>query len=196
MSFKRYDKERILFFRQSVFKIAELIFNFPHRTFHIRMLEKETGFSTTAIINAVEDLSKFDVILIEKTALTNNIKANLESDAYHFYKLIFNLYRLKRYGYIDALVKVFDNPDTITIFGSFAKGEDVEESDIDILVVNSGKRMFEANRKELEGLTGLFERELKRKINLVVLPSLKDSLPEFKNSVANGIVVHGYLKVI
>ena len=188
---QKKDKGKILFFRESVFKVAELIFNYPNKTFHIRMLEKETGFSTTAIIDSVNELKKYDIIQIEETPLTTNIKANIESEAYRFYKLVFNLYRLKRYGFIDNLINIFNNPEAIVLFGSFAKGEDIEESDIDILVISSQK-----NNENLEDFLNVFEKELNRKINIHIFPSLNKSSTEFKNAVANGIVLHGYIKVI
>ena len=155
------------------------------------MLEKETGFSTTAVIDAIEELKKYNIITIEETPLTTNIKANLDSEAYRFYKLVFNLYRLKRYLFVDKLVEIFNNPEAIVLFGSFAKGEDIEESDIDILVISSQK-----NNENLEDFANLFEKELNRKINIHILPSLAKSSNEFKNAVANGIVLHGYLKII
>ena len=188
---QKKDKSKILFFRESVFKIAEIIFNYPNKTFHIRMLEKETGFSTTAVIDAIEELKKYNIITIEETPLTTNIKANLDSEAYRFYKLVFNLYRLKRYLFVDKLVEIFNNPEAIVLFGSFAKGEDIEESDIDILVISSQK-----NNENLEDFANLFKKELNRKINIHILPSLAKSSNEFKNAVANGIVLHGYLKIL
>ena len=76
---QKKDKNKILFFRESVFKVTELIFNYPNKTFHIRMLEKETGFSTTAVIDAITELKEYNIIQVEETPLTTNIKANLES---------------------------------------------------------------------------------------------------------------------
>ena len=188
---QKKDKHKIIFFRESIFRIAELIFNFPNKTFHIRMLEKKTGFSTTAVIDAIKKLKKYEIITVEETSLTNNIKANLESEAYRFYKLVFNLYRLKRYLFIDKLIEIFNNPEAIVLFGSFAKGEDIEESDIDILVLSSQK-----DNENLEDFVNLFKKELNRKINIHILPSLAKSSNEFKNAVANGIVLHGYLKIL
>ena len=188
---QKKDKGKILFFRESVFKVAELIFNSPNKTFHIRMLEKETGFSTTAIIDSINELKNYEIIKIEETPLTTNIKANFDSEAYRFYKLVFNLYRLKRYGFVDELIEIFDNPEAIVLFGSFAKGEDVEESDIDILVISSYQHQVELN-----DFMNKFEKELNRKINIHILPSLVKSSKEFKNAVANGIILHGYLKVL
>ena len=188
---QKKDKGKTLFFRESIFRVAKLIFNYPNKTFHIRMLEKETGFSTTAIIDSINELRKFEVIQMEYTALTTNIKANLESEAYRFYKLVFNLYRLKRYKFVDNLIKIFNQPEAIVLFGSFAKGEDIEESDIDILVICSSKP-----EKYLDGTINVFEKEMNRKINITILPSLDKSSKEFKNAVANGIVLDGYIKVV
>src|SRR3989338_5228437 len=100
---RKKDKGKILFFSESVFKVAELIFDRPNATFHIRGLAKETGLSTTAVIRAVEELYKFEIVTAEKTAITTNIKADVESEAYCFYKKIFNLYQLERYTIIQTL---------------------------------------------------------------------------------------------
>ena len=188
---QKKDKEKIWFFKESIFSVAELIFNYPNRTFHIRMLEKETGFSTTAIIDAVNKLKEYGIVLIDETPLTTNVRANLESEAYRFYKLVFNIYRLKRYLFVDKLVEVFNNPEAIVLFGSFAKGEDVEQSDIDVLIISSRK-----SYENLEDFITVFEKKLNRNINIHILHSLNKSSKEFKNAVANGIVLHGYLKVI
>ena len=187
MSHKK-DKGRILFFRESVFKVAEVIFNRPNTTFHIRGLAKETGLSTTAVIQAVEELSGF--LIVEKTTITTDVKADVESEAFLFYKKVFNLYRLERYTIIQTLKDAY-RAKTIVLFGSFAKGEDVEDSDVDILILTS--------HKDATGISNYIakcEKQLNRRINLHVLSSLENSSSEFKNAIANGIVLHGYVKVV
>ena len=188
---QKKDKDKVIFFRESIFKVAKLIFDFPNKVFHIRMLEKDTGFSTTAVIDSVNKLKEFGIIQVAETPLTTNIKANLESEAYRFYKLIFNIYRLKRHGFVNNLVDSFNNPETIVLFGSFAKGEDIEESDIDILVIS-----FNEPNEHLKKAVSIFEKEMNRRINIHILNSLEKSSNEFKNAVANGIVLHGYLKLL
>ncbi|MFH0875886.1 MAG: nucleotidyltransferase domain-containing protein [archaeon] len=185
------NKDKILFFRESTFKVAELIFNFPNKTFHVRLLEKETGFSTTAVNSSVEELADYSIVKIEETPITKNIKADLESDAYRFYKQIFNLYRLRRYQIINNLVKAYNNPKAIVLFGSFAKGEDIEESDVDLLIITNNKPEEFLNKSIIR-----IEKILNRKISIHAFPNLDNSSAEFKNAVTNGIVLHGYLKVI
>ncbi len=183
---------RILFFNRSTFQVAECIFNYPNRVFHIRELASITGLSTTAVIASVSVLDGYGIVKIEKTRVTKNVSADLESESYVFYKKVFNLYRLERYSLISRLKDRF-NPDVIVLFGSFAKGEDIEDSDIDILVLSGiTKQKAGIDAKFLE----IPEKTLNRKINLHVMPDLKDSSKEFLNAAANGIVLHGYLKVV
>ena len=177
-------------FKGPAFEITELIFNYPNKTFHIRQIAKETHLSTTPVIRIINELSKFNIITLEKTDITTNIKANMDSNNYYFSKRIFNLYRLERYAIIDT-IKANLNPETIVLFGSFAKGEDIEESDIDILVITNAKES-----KDLNDFLKNTEEVLNRKINLHILSSLEKSSNEFKNAAANGIVLHGYLKVL
>jgi predicted nucleotidyltransferase len=183
-------KDNQLLFRQSSFYVAKAIFDHPNETFHLRELAAKTGFSTTAVRSAIDELSSFDIITIEDTKITKNVKANLDSESYRAYKTIFNLYQLRNSGFVDMLVEIFGNPQTIVVFGSFAKGEDIEESDIDILVLSH----LCPNIKDNAFLQ--YEKKFNRKINIHNLASLGKSEDAFKNAVANGVVLHGYLKVV
>jgi predicted nucleotidyltransferase len=181
-------KDRIMFFRESSFEIAKLIFDYPNKVFHLRQIAKQTGFSTTAVLQSVTDLLKFHIIKVEKTDVTTNIKADTDSEAYLSYKKVFNLYRL--YPIIHTLKEAF-NPETIVLFGSYAKGEDIEESDIDVLILTKNKA-----KVDISNFLLVCEKEFNRKINLHIMDSLEKSSNEFKNAAANGIVLYGYLKVV
>ncbi len=187
---QKKDSGKILFFRESIFAVAERIFNYPNKTFHVRMLAEETGLSTTAVVRSIDELRDFRIITVEETALTKNIKADLNSNAYPFYKTIFNLYCLKHYGFVDELVRLYA-AEFIVLFGSFAKGEDIEDSDVDICVV-SQKKSVELPSKNIQN----YEKKFCRRINIHLLHSLEGSSNEFKNALANGVVLHGYLKVL
>lgn len=176
-------------FGKSAFKVAEFIFNEPNRIFHIRKLEKETGLSTTAVKTSIQKLESYKIVDVESTSLTTNVKAKTDSDSYTFYKRMFNLYKLQRYGFVEHVRKMF-KPEAIVLFGSFSRGEDVEESDVDILVMTSNRKS-----EKLDKLVDIMENELKRKLDITMLPSLDRSESEFKNAVANGIILYGYLKV-
>ncbi len=175
-------------FVKSVTGTAKLIFDSPNEVFHIRKIAKETGLSTTAVVSAVKKLKDLGVVLVEETDLTSNVKANLESESYFNIKQIMNLYRLRECSLIEYLRDAL-NAKAIVLFGSYAKGEDIEDSDIDLLLLTNTD-----SRKPIS--LEHYERKLKRKISLHILKSLDKSSSEFKNSVANGIVLYGYVKVM
>ena len=75
-------------------------------------------------------------------------------------------------------------PQSIVVFGSYQKGEDTEDSDIDIFV--------EANEEKIN--LEKFEKLLNRKIQLHFNPNFKTYSKELKNNIANGWVFGGYLK--
>ena len=184
---------KVIFGNKGGFAIARLIFNSPHKKYHIRELSKETKASTTAITEGVNILEKYNIIKIEKGKVTTDIQANIDSEAYRFYKLVFNLYRLNRYLIIENIVKYFNNPECIVLFGSFSKGEDMENSDIDIFILSSNKK---PNSEEFNKFISIIEKEFNRKVNFTILKSINTSENSFKNALANGIVLYGYLKVI
>ena len=126
-------------FRGSTYKVLELVFGRPNYTFHLRKLAKETGLSTTAVAKNIKELEKNEVIDVENTELTKNIKANTSSEEYRSLKRVFNLYQLEYHGLVKLLRKTF-NPKVIVLFGSFSKGEDIEESDIDLLILTNQKK--------------------------------------------------------
>ncbi len=173
-------------FNNNLVKVVRIIFNYPNKSFHIRRLAKEAGVSTTTVSNVIDQLLKYKIVKIEKTEITTNIQADLESQTYFSYKRIFNLFRLEKTGFIRKLIKDY-MPESIVLFGSFAKGEDIEESDIDILIII---------KKDISHDTDQLEKEFNRKVNLHILPNLDKSSLEFKNTIANGIVLHGYIKVV
>ncbi len=174
----------------TTFRVAKLIFQTPHTVFHVRKLAKETELSTTAVLQAVKELEEAGIVMVEKTELTTNIKANLGSETYLSYKRIFNLYLLEQCKVVSLLYNTL-HPKAIVLFGSYARGEDEEESDIDFLIISHTKT-DEKLKKELLRC----EETLGRKISLHILHSLEKSSKEFKNSIANGIVLSGYVKVV
>ena len=153
----------IIFSTKAGLQIAKLIFNYPHKSFHIRELARLTSFSTTAITKAIENLEKYKLIKVEMN-VAKEIKANIDSESYANYKLIFNIYRIMRYGLINTIKVFLNNPECIVLFGSFAKGEDIEESDIDLLIITNNKI-----NSDLNPFITVWEKEFNRKINLHIL---------------------------
>ncbi len=174
--------------------VKKCIFNEPHKMFYLRELSRITGFSTTAITTTLDILEKEKIITITEDNISKKIKANINAEEYRYNKMSYNLQRLIELNSIQEIKEKFSNPECIVLFGSFAKGEDIEQSDIDFFILSSLKK--EIYWKKLLKIKEKIEKELFRKISFYVLPSLEKSEKEFKNALANGIVLHGYLKVV
>ena len=72
------------------------------------------------------------------------------------------------------------------LFGSASRGEDTEESDIDLFI--------QAKQSKID--LSKFGKTLNRKINLLFESDFKTVSPELINNLANGVVLYGYFKVI
>ncbi len=101
-------------------------------------------------------------------------------------KRIYNLYALYESGLIEYLKKWYELPKAIILFGSYADGTDAEKSDIDIAVISAKK--IQPDMKK-------FEKKFARKINIHPI-NLETTTKEFKNSLANGIMVEGFVEFI
>jgi len=92
--------------------------------------------------------------------------------------------RLHKSGLLDFLEHNLV-PDAVVLFGSASRGEDVENSDIDLLVVATEKTL---------NLTS-FEKKLKRKISIHFEPEPTKLPKELLNTIVNGVVILGDLEV-
>jgi len=106
-------------------------------------------------------------------------------------KKAYNVDQLYGSGLIAYLLEELAYP-TIVLFGSYAKGENHESSDIDIFVL--------ADEKKHPDLTK-YEKALGAKIQLFLhtreeFTQLKKTNKELINNVLNGIRLEGYLEVL
>lgn len=184
------QKNNKILYNKSIYSVADLFCSFPMQTFHLRQIARKTELSTTSVTSAVKTLKKEKIITENKRGFISEYKADLDSKAFFSFKKMFNLIKLQDSGLIEVLKKHFF-PEAIVLFGYFSKGEDVEESVIEIFLVTP-RRMT----KRLEKILEIFEKKLKRKINIHTSRVTEENPDEFRNSLANGIVLHGCLVVV
>jgi len=127
---------------------------------------------------------KEGLIIKEKSKPYSVFKANRENEIFKILKVFNLILRIKKCGLLDY---IWDNtfPNVIILFGSCAKGEDIETSDIDLFI--------EAKEKKLD--LNRYEKALKRKISLFFKEEFSKLPKELKNNIINGLVLKGYLKV-
>ncbi|MBM3234084.1 winged helix-turn-helix transcriptional regulator [Candidatus Pacearchaeota archaeon] len=161
-------------------KILELLFDFPTARFHVREISRKLKISAPAVSKALKELENHELIKIEKNFLYE-IKANSGNDDFKNLKRVSNLKKIYLSGLSHFLSEKFPLS-TIILFGSYSRGEDIENSDIDIAVIGSKEREISLEK---------YEKLVQRKINLQFYPSLKNIEINLKSNILNGITLKG-----
>ena len=168
----------------SRYRILQEFFDFPTKDFFMRELSRKTKISQPSVINHLRALMKEGLIIREEKGLYPTYKANRENEIFKVLKISNLILRMKSSGLIDYIYDtVF--PDVIILFGSAARGEDIETSDIDLFV--------QAKEKKLK--LAKYEKQLNRKISIFFKEDFGKLNEELKNNILNGIVLKGYIKV-
>ena len=159
----------------------------PTTPIHLRALAKQLKISPGWLSQNLPHLVKSGLLLKEESAggRLQLLRANRDSPVFQRLKISLNFFSLHDSGLLDALITAYHKPECIILFGSYRRGEDTEESDIDIAIITS----FPVKKD-----WSSFERKLKRNIKIIELHK-KRIEPEFMNTLANGLVVYGYLDV-
>lgn len=172
-------------------KIISLLVENPGREFHIREIAKIVKASPTTVSKIVKQLKYKGIV---STVMVSNhlmVKAKSESPMVKSLKKERNLRKLHDSGLIPCLEHNLNSPEAVILFGSYAKGEDIPSSDIDIFVVTPA-------RKELD--LKAYEKKLKHPIQLFIhsraeIERMKSKNKGLLNNLINGIVVSGYWEV-
>jgi len=162
-------------------KILEVIFKHPTTKFHLLELARQTKLHPNTVITALKQLEKKSLIKQEKKKYLKEIYGNKENPNFNIEKKIFNLNQVYESGILDFIIKKF-NPESVSIMGSYSRGEDIEDSDIDIVVI-SKEKYFNTDFQK-------FEKIMNRKIHLIVT-NYKEISEEFYINFINGIVLYG-----
>ena len=166
-------------------RVMELFFRHPEQKFHLRELERLTKLSMPGIRKIVKKIEKENFLIVKKEKLVTNVYAT-RNEKFIALKRAYNLYSMVTSDLLTFLKDHYEEPEAIILFGSYSKGEDISASDIDIAVVS---------KKQDTPDVSLFEKRLDRKIRIYEI-SIEKAESEFLNTVANGIVLHGYVRLI
>lgn len=156
----------------------------PSSKIHVRGLSQELEESYSTVRNSLKTLEETD--LLKRDEKSKMVFYSAGGGKFRQYKKIANLEKL-----LDSNLPEFvdDNlkPKSIILFGSYLEGRDNEESDIDIAVIGGREKDLNLNK---------FEQEIGRNIELTKIETLENETKEFKNTLANGIVLRGYLEIV
>lgn len=158
---------------------------------HVRKLARLTNLNPNTIINLTEKLVDENILTKIQDSDTKRVYIDFAKNKKAIFKKIScNVDGIYDSGLIDELEIFFAYP-SIILFGSFAKGENHADSDIDLFIITEDKKEFDCSK---------FERKLGYEIELFVhtpkeFQELRKSSKELLNNVLNGIKLSGYTEV-
>jgi len=164
-------------------KILELLFDFPSRTFHIREISRILKISSPSISKSIYLLKEENLINIEKKFFLQ-LRANRDNQEFINLKRINNLKKIYSSGLVRYLSEEFPFS-AITLFGSYSRGEDNENSDIYIAIMNNKEKKTDLEK---------FESIIGKKINIEFIDIHKIN-KELKSSIISGIILKGYIEI-
>ena len=184
-------KEQPLYLETAKQRIAEVLFIYPEKEFSLSDLAKEAKVKKSNIGSILSEMHQKGFIEITKLSTIWRIKSNLQHPHFTINKIIHNLALIYNSGLVEFLNNYFGHPKSITLFGSFRRGEDLSSSDVDIAIEKDDIKNYEIVRlRELSA----FEKTIKRKIQVHLFSRKTVDLNVF-NNIANGIVLCGFLEV-
>ncbi len=169
-------------------KVLRVFFDSPlaEGGLRLREISRKASLALPSVKNYLLDLQR-DALIVQKKSRVHGYPAyyaNRDDEKYHFYKKVDCLTRIKESGLLLELQEK-SMPSVIILFGSAAKGEDTEYSDIDLFIGASEQKINVSK----------YEKVLNRKISLFFEPEFNRLSKELKNNIINGIIISGYLKV-
>ncbi|MFQ6083681.1 MAG: nucleotidyltransferase domain-containing protein [Candidatus Aminicenantia bacterium] len=162
-------------------KVLNFFLDYPGKEFVEREIREALGISKSGANYALRELIKTNFILMYKKGKIHLYSLNYKNPVVKQLKV------LKTIIYIQPILKKLERLSSkVILFGSSSRGEDIEDSDMDLFVVtNNKKEKIEAQINKLK---------LKRKVQLVVRSELgeielKDNDPTFYEQVQKGIIL-------
>ncbi|MFT4308736.1 MAG: nucleotidyltransferase domain-containing protein [Candidatus Woesearchaeota archaeon] len=153
---------------------------------HIRLLARITSLHPNTVIAALDELESEELIVRIPDERTQRILVR-PGRYFAIRKTAYTIESLHRSGLIDALNDAFSYP-TIILFGSYARGENHERSDLDLFIISDVKRGFDASAYECFGEIHLFVHTPEE------FEKLRKSSAQLISNVLNGIIISGYVE--
>ena|SRR3989338_3247038 len=160
-------------------KVLEVFLVEPTKIHFIKEISRKIKIAPTSVRNNIKQLLSENLIKKKESSPFNGFIANRDNDQFLWKKRAYNLLSLKELS--DDIVFQC-HPQLLIVFGSYSLGQDIESSDIDILISTETKKEITVKK---------FEKKIKRDIHLIIINNLNDIEIKIKNKVLNGIVLYG-----
>ena len=166
------------------YKLLRLFLDSPTESFRLREIARLTKISPPSVINYLKEFEKDGLIQKRIKREIPFYTSMRDNSNFILYKKISILFELNDSGLIDYLWDKL-SPEAIILYGSYSKGESIENSDVDLFILGKNKNIDLIN----------FEKKLNKRLHILFKESTKEIPNELKNNILNGIILKGYIKV-
>lgn len=168
-------------------EILRLLFVKSGKPINQRQISKQLGVSPPAVTKALPKLEKQGLIVRHQDKESKRWSIEMDRNVVRLMQLkrVDNLRQIYASGLSDFLEINFAGA-TIILFGSFSRGDDTINSDIDIAVIGRKEKTIDLDK---------FEKMLERRININYYESFKRIHKNLKENLFNGIVLSGGIEL-
>lgn len=168
-------------------EILRLLFVKAGISLNQRQISKILEVTQPAVMKSLPALKRENLIRMEQDKETKRWSIELNRDNHKVMQLkrADNLKQIYESGLADFLEKEFAGS-SIILFGSYSRGEDIINSDIDFAVVG---------RKDKRVDMADYEKLLERKININFYDSFKNIHKNLRENLCNGIMLAGGIEL-
>ena len=166
-------------------RIKEYFFVNPMTKLRVREIERTLSLPLPSAIRYCKELEEEEILTVVKIGTVVFYTAS-RSEAFFLEKRLYNIKQLYTSGLVGYLSVELSNPG-IVLFGSYAKGEDTEESDIDLYMETPSKKQVNLEK---------FRKILKREIQIFQHKNLKEITNlHLANNIINGVTLNSFIEV-
>lgn len=168
-------------------EILNLLFVKSGSNLNQRRIAINLNVSPPAVLKALPNLQKQNLVIISKDKESKRLSIELNSVNQRVIglKRAHNLYSLYESNLVSYLSDNFAGG-TIIVFGSYSRGEDTVNSDIDLAII--GRKQKDIDLKKFDEILG-------RKISLNFYDSFKEINAQLKNNILSGITLVGGIEL-
>lgn len=181
-------------FRESAYGIVKLFYNNRNKNIHLREIARKLRLNESTVSSRLNELVKAGILTSEKDANLKKFRMKKKAAAlfFPFYdeEKLEQLPLLRKNAVKEYLDALEEKPLLMVVFGSTARGNFTEKSDIDILEIRSRKTDSTKAKKHSEAITGIhiqvvqmtekeFAKEMKEKNEPVIQSALETGFPVF-----------------
>ncbi|MEA3379184.1 MAG: nucleotidyltransferase domain-containing protein [Nanoarchaeota archaeon] len=188
---KKLAKMKRIELNEASYKIQRWFFSYPDKEFGLNNLAEALKISKTTANRTIHHLVDEGFLNLEIIGKLWRITCNQNHIYNYSRKISYNLSMIYESIILKAIHEIIPNPMAIILFGSYRKGDDNENSDIDIAVEVLGNKGL---RIENLGIFPEFGFRKNVQVTLHIFSRKKIDLNLFAN-IANGIVLEGLLEI-